>query len=254
MEGIHMKWLICSSLAILGLGLGVQPSVAAPEEIAESPVTVLSATDSLTSDSVVADSAASNNIKGKKRNVYERHTHNYRKTWYKLIPNQTTLQYAGSIGVASFGVGWHYGKRHNWETDLLLGFVPKYNSQEVKVTFTVKERYVPWHLDISSRWMAEPLTTGIFLSSIFGEDFWNSEPSRYPNRYYGFSTRMRANIFLGQRMTYRIPSKKRHFFRSISAYYELSSCDMYIISKITNKNVKFKDILSLSAGLRMTIF
>ena len=233
-----MKWYIVSLFSLLSLNVAAQETSAADMEEPQ-PVQTIAESDSL------APAVET---------VYDRRTGHYRNFWRKVIPNQFTAQYAGSIGVAALGVGWHYGKHKNWETDLLLGFVPKYHSAENKITFTAKERYVPWHLDLSSRWMVEPLTTGLFLSSIFGEDFWSKEPSRYPDRYYGFSTRIRANVFLGERITYRIPSKKRHFFRSISAYYELSSCDMYIISSITNKNVRFSDILSLSFGLRLNVF
>ena len=241
MEGIPMKWYIVSLFTLLSFNVSAHEATA---------VDVDSVHENRQIEAVQVDSTEQPAL----HSVYERRTEHYRSFWRKVIPNQFTAQYAGSIGVAALGVGWHYGKHKNWETDLLLGFVPKYHSAENKITFTAKERYVPWHLNASSRWMFEPLTTGIFFSSIFGEDFWSKEPSRYPDRYYGFSTRIRANIFLGERVTYRIPSKKRHFFRSISAYYELSSCDMYIISAIPNKNVKLSDILSLSFGLRLNVF
>ena len=238
MEGIRMKWCIVSLLSLMSLSAAAQEN------------------SKLEADSmqVAAVEVMADSVDSAKYTSYERRTDHYRNFWRKVIPNQFTAQYAGSIGVAALGVGWHYGKHKNWETDLLLGFVPKYYSAENKVTFTVKERYVPWHLNIGSRWMVEPLTTGLFFTSIFGEDFWSKEPSRYPDRYYGFSTRVRANIFMGERITYRIPSKKRHFFRSISAYYELSTCDMYIISAIPNKNIRLSDILSLSFGLRLNVF
>lgn len=238
MEGIPMKWYIVSLFSLLALQVSAQEdSIAKIEEHQPVPV-------------VVAADSATRQVETR----YERRTDHYRNFWRKVIPNQFTAQYAGSIGVVALGMGWHYGKHKNWETDLLLGFVPKYNSAENKITFTAKERYVPWHLNISSHWMVEPLTTGLFFSSIFGEDFWSKEPSRYPDRYYGFSTRIRANVFLGERITYRIPSKKRHFFSSLSAYYELSTSDMYIISALPNKNIRFSDILSLSFGLRLSVF
>ena len=258
MEDIRMKWYIVSLFSLWTLTAGAQTDQAAVKNSLDlqysttsvsSQPTEVTMKDSMADKEVVADSLITD-----ASTAYERHTHKYKNFWYKLVPNQFTTQYAGSIGVVSFGAGWHYGKHKNWETDLLLGFVPKYHSEETKVTFTVKERYVPWHLNTGRHWMVEPLTTGLFFSSIFGEDFWNNEPSRYPDRYYGFSTRVRANIFLGQRLTYRIPSKKRHFFRSISAYYELSTCDMYIISAIPNKNVRLSDILSLAAGIRLNVF
>lgn len=74
---------------------------------------------------------------------YERHRRKRIKGWAKLIPNQSCLQYAGSIGLLSTGLGWHYGRGDHWETELLVGFLPKYKTETAKSTFTLKQRYVP---------------------------------------------------------------------------------------------------------------
>ena len=37
------------------------------------------------------------------------------------------------MGLLSFGTGWDYGKRNQWETDILLGFIPKYSAKKTKV-------------------------------------------------------------------------------------------------------------------------
>lgn len=237
-------WLVAATACAQDLSAGVSDCTAS----SSMPVVVVDTVMPASALILRKDSVAV------RRPDFQRRTDNYRKFWYSLIPNQFTIQYAGSIGVVAWGPGWHYGKKERWETDLLFGFVPRYHSEATKVTFTVKQRFVPWHLRISSRWTLEPLATGLFFSSIFGEDFWNHEPSRYPDRYYGFSTKIRANVFLGQRATYKIPSKRRYFCKSVSIYYELSTCDMYVISALPNKNVKFTDILSLAAGLRLDVF
>ena len=44
-----------------------------------------------------------------------------------MIPTHTKLQYAGGMGLLSWGIGWDYGKRGQWETDLLLvGLMRRY--------------------------------------------------------------------------------------------------------------------------------
>lgn len=174
--------------------------------------------------------------------------------WNKLIPNQATLQFAGSIGMFAAGPGWHYGKGDHWETELLIGIVPRYHSEATKMTLTAKQRYIPWHLPAGRRWVVEPLTAGVFFSSIFGEDFWAREPSRYPKKYYGFSTQIRANVFVGERVKYRIPRTKRRYHKSVSLYYELGTSELYIISALPNKRVTLGDILSLSIGARFEVF
>ncbi len=181
---------------------------------------------------------------------YVNHRRRMAKGWMRIIPNQFTLQYAGSVGLASMGIGWHYGRADHWETDILVGFVPRYHARHVHYTFTVKERYVPWHCRLSSRWTLQPLTAGLFFNTISGSEFWRREPDKYPKRYYGFSSKIRTNVFLGQRVRYAVPSRRRVFHSAVSAYYELSSCDLYIVSKATNKNYPWCQTLSLAFGLR----
>ena len=195
-------------------------------------------------------------VKKKKQTAYERHTSRMKRDWAKRAPNQTTVQFAGSIGVCALGVGWHYGRGKRWETELLWGYVPKCNGSEKHQTLTAKQRFVPWLLPLfgSHRWEAEPLTTGIFASTIFGEGFWRHQPSKYTKGYYGFNTKLRYNVFIGQRLRYNIPRRHRNFSKSISLYYELSTCDLYVVSSVPNRHVGFTDILSLALGLRMELF
>lgn len=181
---------------------------------------------------------------------YERHRQLSLKRWEKIIPNQVTIQYAGSIGLISAGIGWHYGRGNHWESEFLVGILPKYKSDEISTTFTLKERYIPWHCQVHRRWTIEPFTTGIFFNFIGGEDFWSRQPSRYPKNYYGFSTKVRTSIFIGQRIRFNIPRNRRLLHQAISAYYEISTCDLYLVSKLTNKDFPWKETLSLAFGLR----
>ena len=150
----------------------------------------------------------------------------------------------------SVGVGWHYGKNQHWETELLIGFVPRYHTESVHTTFTIKERYVPWHCSLNKHLTLQPLTTGLFFNTISGDDFWRDLPSRYPKHYYGFSTKVRTNIFVGQRFRYHIPPGKRLLHQAVSVYYELSTCDLYLASKLTNKSYPWGQTLSLAFGIR----
>ena len=136
----------------------------------------------------------------------------------------------------------------------MIGFIPKYHSERTKVTLTLKESYIPWSFAISkSRWYIQPLSCSLFLSSVLDESFWVDEPSRYPKGYYGFSTRIRANISFGQRILYKIPERDRRRSQSIAFYYELGACDTDIVTFVGNRFVKFKDILSLSVGMKVLI-
>ena len=75
---------------------------------------------------------------------YDKRVHRYRCHWEKLIPTHTKIQFAGNMGLLSFGTGWDYGKKNQWETDIFLGFIPKYQSKRTKITMTLKQNYMPW--------------------------------------------------------------------------------------------------------------
>lgn len=73
------------------------------------------------------------------------------------------------------------------------------------MTMTLKQNYIPWSIWLGKDFSLEPLTTGIYFNTVFSDDFWTSEPERYPRGYYGFSTRIRTHIFLGQRVRFDVP-------------------------------------------------
>lgn len=194
---------------------------------------------------------------------YEARLAQRNRIWLSLLPDFYRFQYAGSIGLLNLGAGWHYGKRHQWETDFMFGYVPRYAKDEAFATFTLRQTYIPWtrHLcrlkgkkagGMQMSW--QPLSCGLFLNSVLRSDYWTREPERYPDRdYYRFSSKIRFHLFLGQRYTLNIPKERRYIIKDISAVWELSSCDLYIISKFVNGSLPLKDILSLSLGLKVGI-
>ena len=176
----------------------------------------------------------------------------YRRVWNALIPTHAKLQYAGNMGLLSVGVGWEYGKRDRWETELLLGYVPKYDGDHSHWTLTLKENFIPWTIPLKDKsWAIHPLTCGAYLNTIFGDEFWVKEPDRYPEGYYGFMSRFRLSVFLGEGVTYYLPKAKS--VKSVSVFYEVSSCDLYIGSAFGNRYLRPRDYLCLSLGLRVQI-
>lgn len=183
--------------------------------------------------------------------LHSRLAHHYRSRWASLIPTHSKLQFAGNMGLLSIGPGWSYGRHKQWETDLLFGFLPKYRSNKAKATFTLKQNYIPWSLSIRrSRFSVEPLTCGLYLNTVFGDEFWVNEPDRYPKGYYGFSSKIRIHVFLGQRITLGIAPSCRFPAKAISLFYEISTCDLYVISAFTNRYLRPRDYLSLSFGIK----
>ena len=190
---------------------------------------------------------------------YEQRLQRKQKVWASLIPTHFVLQNAGNMGVLSAGIGWSYGKRRQWETDLLFGYIPKHDSSRGKLTTTLKGNFIPWDVDLShishkipqGRWVFKPLTTSLYLNTVYGHEFWKSQPGRYPDKYYEFmSTKFRLNVALGQRLTFVIPESKRKRSGRVSLFCEVGTCDLYIRSMFQSSDVKLKDILGLSIGVK----
>lgn len=202
----------------------------------------------------LADLAAEDSaiyVKSYTESHYDRRVHRVRRHWASLIPTHSLVQYAGNMGLLSVGMGWDYGRHRQWETALLLGYLPKFQSHRGKMTMTVKASFVPWNFYLRHGWMYEPLSCGLYANTVFGSEFWSHQPSRYPDKYYPFlSTKVRFNVFVGQRAGIIVPKSRRKMVKSIMAFYEISTCDLYVRSFVQDSSLRFWDILSLSLGLK----
>lgn len=178
----------------------------------------------------------------------ERAIARYQRNWNGLIPRQAKLQFAGSMGMFSSGPGWYYGKRNQWETDFYIGFIPKINGSKGHLTTTLKQTYTPFHIRLNDRLGLEPLTSGIYISKIFGEYFWSRLPEKYPKGYYFWAVNTRFHVFVGQSISFKASEKM--IGKEMAFFYEFNTNDLYLISAVQNKTIGLKDIVSLSFGLR----
>lgn len=182
---------------------------------------------------------------------YDRNVMRYRRRWESLIPTSGVLQFFGNMGVVSTGIGWQYGKHHQWETQLLLGLIPRYSSDAAKLTFTLKENFIPWRTDMGKGWTFQPLECSLYLNTIFGHDFWTKQPTKYESGYYPFSTRIRPNLALGERFKYDIPNNRRKVIKNITFFYELGTNDIYFMRFYRNGSAGFWDVFGLSFGFKV---
>lgn len=172
--------------------------------------------------------------------------------WERGIPTHVKAQYAGGMGFLSFGCGWDYGRKCRWETDILVGVLPKAWSDRTHATFTLKQNYIPWSIRCTERFAVEPFSCGIYFNLIAGEDYWVREPDRYPgSRYYGFTSRLRAHLCVGQRITWY--TKRDSLLRHISLFYEFSASDLDIIAKCGNESLDMTDIVYFSIGVKFQL-
>lgn len=202
------------------------------------------------------DSLRSGVTRGDDRELtrYERHVQRRQNLWNALIPTQIVGQYAGNMGLFSIGMGWNYGRHRQWETQLLFGYLPKFNSDRSKATMTLKENFMPWRVGIGEHFMLEPLSCGLYVNSVFGHEFWDRAPKRYPDKYYPLlTTKVRFNVFVGQRLTLKIPESRRKFVKSTTLFYEFSTCDLYIRSMVMDREVTLWDIVGLSLGFKLQL-
>ena len=169
-----------------------------------------------------------------------------------LIPDHFVMQSGGGMGIASVGTGWSYGSGKRWETDICIGLIPKYDSSSANAIISVKENFCPWKIRLNDKFNYEPLTASIYFTSIISNNFWAKQPDRYPSGYYILPTKFRINISLGQRINWSLPENKSKI-KSLTAFYELSTCDIYILSACGNKYLKPDDWLQLCIGLRINI-
>lgn len=185
---------------------------------------------------------------------YERRVSRYRRNWNALIPTQGVLQVCGNMGIVSVGIGWHYGRRSQWETQLLVGWIPKFDSSASKITMTLKENYIPWSCDMGKGWSFEPLECSVYLNTVFGHDFWTKQPTKYDSGYYPFSTRIRPNVALGERFTINIPNNRRKRIKSLTLFYELGTNDINFMRFYRNGSAGFWDVFGLSLGAKIQYF
>lgn len=185
---------------------------------------------------------------------YERRVERLVSHWNAMVPNLSTLQYAGDIGMLSLGIGWDYGRRNQWETYLLFGYVPKHHTPDELWTMTVKEIYTPWTLHLGGKVHVCPLFVMLMASTTLSGEFWVSEPSRYPKGYYGFSSKIRFHVGVGQKIKICGVQRRSHWFKDLALYYEVSTCDLYVRQRFLNHSVPLGDIICLALGVQYTIF
>jgi hypothetical protein len=181
---------------------------------------------------------------------YDKRVHIHRSRWEKMIPTHSKLQFAGNMGFLSLGLGWDYGKQRQWETDWFVGVIPKSSSARSKVVTTLKQNYIPWSVQISDGFSVEPLSCGLYITSVFGEEFWTKQPNRYPKGYYNFSTKIQPNVFVGQRLTYKVKHSRIVIAKEVTFFYELSTDGFSVVSAATNSYLRPVDYLHLSFGLK----
>ncbi len=164
--------------------------------------------------------------------------------WY--VPDHATVQYAGSMGMFSAGVGYA-NRQDRSHIDLFMGFVPQKYSYNGLGVATIKFTQFVWRSrEIDNRWSYTPLTAGVFLTYTFGKHFqW---PEHYPSGYYWWSESLRPNIFLGGNLRYARDSKS---VKRLALYYEIGTNELKLTSYLLNTSaLSFWGVLHAGVGIK----
>ncbi|WP_400192893.1 hypothetical protein [Hymenobacter sp. B81] len=172
--------------------------------------------------------------------------------WYR--PHHLLGQFAGGQGMVAAGVGYTT-LRGRLDVDLLAGYVPKKYSITPMGIFTAKATYSPWTLPLGqSRWEARPLSVGAWVNYTASRGLNPTQGEQYPKGYYWWPAKVRGGGFVGGRVGYQLPARGNGRPRVLSAYYELGSNDLYLVSMWTNVGaLSVRDVLTLGFGVKLDL-
>ncbi|RSK48075.1 hypothetical protein [Hymenobacter rigui] len=169
--------------------------------------------------------------------------------WYR--PNHVVLQTGGGLGMIAGGAG--FSLKDRLDLDILIGYVPEKYAGSALSLASAKLIYSPWSLPLHDKLTLKPLSVGGYFSYTHGT-INDEEPDQYQPGYYWFSTDTRVGPLLGSRLSYALPATASGRSRNLSAYYEFSTNDLYIVSYVQNRRgLSPADILTLSLGLKLDI-
>jgi hypothetical protein len=173
--------------------------------------------------------------------------------WY--VPTRLLVHTAGDQGLLAVGAGWT-ASRNRLALETLAGYLPRQYSITPMGVFTAKVSYTPWQLSIKNTpWRVQPLTVGGFASYTASRGLTTTRGSKYDEDYYWWSSHTRFGAFAGSSAGYVFRPTKRGHPRSVTAYYELGTNDLYFISWTSARgSLPFSDILTLGFGLRLQLW
>jgi hypothetical protein len=166
-----------------------------------------------------------------------------------LMPDKAIVQYAGSIGYMSVGLGYDLFKERA-ELSFHYGYVPQIKGGELHIG-ALKFEYKPFKLKISDGLIFRPVNPVVFGSYTFGSKFGlRFNPDQYPKGYYFWSPALRGH--LGATSELEILANKTSSIRSITLFTEANTNDLYMVSWYENRTTTpITKIFNLGFGLKL---
>jgi hypothetical protein len=165
------------------------------------------------------------------------------------VPDFGVVQYAGSIGYFSGGLGYNVLKSKA-RFSIHYGFVPVNRGGPLQVLST-KLIFVPVRLTIWNRVRMNPFDIGLMASYHYGSKMETRWPEGvHPKGYYWWHPALRGHLVMESSVTYEF--KKDQRFTSITGYVEFNTNELYFLSFVQNINsVKITDVVKVGTGVRL---
>lgn len=169
----------------------------------------------------------------------------------QLIPDYINLQYGGSIGYFSAGVGYYF-LNEKTTVSLHYGFVPKSKGGPINI-LTPKFAYRPFEIKINENLRWQPINPTIFVSYTLGRNFDKEfDPNQYPDGYYWWSTALKAH--LGFSTEVKVLGNPKAAIKAVSLYAETNTNDLYAVSWFENRTTTpITRIFFMGYGVRLKL-
>ena len=164
-----------------------------------------------------------------------------------LLPDYGSVQYAGSVGLISSGIGYTFFN-NRLGAELTAGFTPVEKHDDL-YNLTLKLIYRPFNVRVSEQLSSTGLYTGAYVSRTFGSEYWVFLPDRYKNGYYYWSPGLRFGVLFGTSLIHEFEDAA---ISSTEFYFEGSTYDLLIVSYWPNRNeIPLHEIIKLAVGIRI---
>lgn len=163
-----------------------------------------------------------------------------------------TVQIGGGQGLVAVGGGYWLADQ-KLEPELLIGYVPPSMGGRAMAIFTLKTTYTPYSPSLQNGWQVSPISVGGFVNYTTGDQFFltNKSAGRYPKGYYWWSPAVRIGALVGARVTHEATGPDLNGWpRRSTLYGELSTNDLHLVSRLTNKSLGWGEILTLGLGVK----
>ncbi|RCW31343.1 hypothetical protein [Marinilabilia salmonicolor] len=175
-----------------------------------------------------------------RKTVISGDTVHYRSRWF--FPKHAKIQYAGSVGFLSVGVGYHLWDIY--EPTFSYGLLNEFlgGSNVTVHTFSLKNSFFltqkPW---FNHFWPK----AGLMINRGNTNNTFRKLPPHYPESYY-FQNKIHAAPFWGGE--WYQPLKDKHL-TGWGFYFEFSALDAYLLEAIRTEYVTMLDVWSLAFGI-----